>query len=64
MEIALQRRVSLYSHLPVVPGLGEGQMFAMQAKCTGKVLKLLSASCKILRLIVLHSPVRLVYYKS
>lgn len=48
---------------PVVPGLGEGQMFAMQAKCTGKVLKLLSASCKILRL-MLHSPVRLVYYKS
>ena len=64
MEIALQRTVSLYPHLPVVPELGEGQMFAMQAKCTGKVLKLLSASCKILRLIVLHSPVRLVYYKS
>ena len=56
--------LSLYSHLPIVPVLRDGQMFAMQAKCTGKVLKLLSASCKILRLIVLHSPVRLVYYKS
>lgn len=54
----------LCSQCPVVPVLGEGQVFAMQAKYTGKVLKLLSASCKILRLIVLHSPVRLVYYKS
>lgn len=44
--------------------LGEARVFAMQAKYTKKVLTLLSASCKILRLIVLHSPVRLVYYKS
>lgn len=44
--------------------LGEVQVLAMQVGYVGKVLKWLSASCKILRLIVLHSPVRLVYYKS
>ena len=58
----LQGRVSVVSAQSGC--LGGAQVLAMQVEYIGKVLKWLSASCKVLRLIVLHSPVRLVYYKS